>query len=91
MPYADLVFRGGPVFTADTVRSRATAVAVAGGRIVAVGHEVDDLVGPGTEVVDLRGRMLVPGAGAASPRSNAAFMSRLKRPEVVSKKQLPYS
>ncbi|MDL9978548.1 amidohydrolase [Microbacterium sp. ASV49] len=61
MPYADLVFTGGPVFTANTVRSRASAVAVAGGRIVAVGHDVSDLIGPSTEVVDLRGRMLVPG------------------------------
>jgi len=62
MPYADLVFTGGPVFTANTVRSRTDAVAVSGGRIVAVGgDEVRDLVGPTTEVVDLRGRMLLPG------------------------------
>lgn len=61
MPAADLVFTGGGVFTADTVRSRASAVAVAGGRIVAVGHDVSDLVGPDTEVVDLAGRLLVPG------------------------------
>ncbi|WP_109210563.1 MULTISPECIES: amidohydrolase [Microbacterium] len=62
MWHADLVFTGGPVFTANTVRSRASAVAVRGGRIVAVGEgEVQDLVGPSTEVVDLRGRMLLPG------------------------------
>nr|WP_274635936.1 amidohydrolase [Microbacterium bovistercoris] len=61
MPYADLVFSGGPVFTANTVRSRASAVAVTAGRIVAVGHDLGELVGPRTEVVDLRGRMLVPG------------------------------
>lgn len=61
MPYADLVFTGGPVFTSDAVRSRASAVAVGGGRIVAVGRDVDDLIGPATEVVDLGGRMLVPG------------------------------
>lgn len=62
MTYADLVFAGGPVFTADTVRSRATAVAVTGGRIVAVGgYAVRDLIGPSTEVVDLGGRLLVPG------------------------------
>ena len=62
MPHADLVFTGGPVFTANTVRSRAQSVAVTGGRIVAVGgDDLGDLVGPGTEVVDLRGRMLVPG------------------------------
>jgi predicted amidohydrolase YtcJ len=61
MAYADLVFAGGPVFTANSVRSRASAVAVADGRIVAVGHDVSDLIGPSTEVVDLAGRLLVPG------------------------------
>lgn len=62
MPHADLVFAGGPVFTADAARSRATAVAVTDGRIVAVGGDaVRELVGPRTELVDLRGRMLVPG------------------------------
>lgn len=61
MASADLVFTGGPVFTADTVRSRASAVAVSGGRIVAVGHDLSDLVGARTEVVDLAGRLLVPG------------------------------
>ncbi len=42
--------------------SLATSVAVRGERIVAVGHdEVHDLIGPTTEVVDLGGRLLVPG------------------------------
>ncbi|NLP84452.1 amidohydrolase family protein [Microbacterium sp. CFH 90308] len=62
MPHADLVFTGGPVFTANTVRSRARSVAVKDGRIVAVGgDEIGDLVGPSTEIVDVHGRMLIPG------------------------------
>ncbi|MFJ7159394.1 amidohydrolase [Streptomyces sp. NPDC101118] len=62
MTQADLVFTGGPVFTADPARTRATSLAVVGDRIAAVGHdEVRELVGPGTEVVDLRGKLLVPG------------------------------
>lgn len=62
MQPADTVFVDGPVFTADTVRSRASAVAVSDGRIVAVGHEeVRELIGANTEVIDLSGRMLVPG------------------------------
>lgn len=62
MADADLVFTGGKVFTADAVRSTATAVAVSGDRIVAVGYdEILDLVGPATEVVDLEGGLLVPG------------------------------
>lgn len=63
--HADLVFRGGPVFTASATRERASAVAVRGDRIIAVGHDRDpwvaDLTGPDTEVVDLAGRLLVPG------------------------------
>ncbi|MER7762430.1 amidohydrolase [Streptomyces sp. NPDC097619] len=60
--HADLVFTGGPVHTVDATRPFATSVAVRGERIVAVGHdEVRELIGPGTEVVDLDGRLLIPG------------------------------
>ncbi|MFG3367507.1 amidohydrolase [Streptomyces sp. NPDC048156] len=59
---ADLVFTGGPVHTLSPARSRATSVAVRGERIVAVGHDdVRELIGPATEVVDLAGKLLVPG------------------------------
>ncbi|MCT9093713.1 amidohydrolase [Streptomyces sp. ASQP_92] len=59
---ADLVFTGGPVLTLDAARSRATTVAVTGDRITAVGHdEVRELIGPKTEVVDLGGKLLIPG------------------------------
>lgn len=61
MTYADLLFRGGPVFTADPVRRRAGAVAVKDGRILAVGDDLEELVGPATERVDLGGRLLTPG------------------------------
>lgn len=62
MTHADLVLFNGPVLTVDPARRWATAVAVRGGRIVAVGHdEVRELVGPRTETVDLAGRLLVPG------------------------------
>ncbi|MFJ3987993.1 amidohydrolase [Streptomyces sp. NPDC090032] len=59
---ADLVFTGGPVHTLSPARSRATSVAVRGERIVAVGHDdVRELIGPATEVVNLAGKLLVPG------------------------------
>ncbi|NUU24664.1 MAG: amidohydrolase family protein, partial [Streptomycetaceae bacterium] len=62
MQHADLVLFNGPVFTADAARRWARAVAVRAGRIVAVGHdEVRELIGPRTEIVDLRGRLLLPG------------------------------
>ena len=54
----DLVFTGGALFNTP----RATSLAVQDGRIVAVGgDDVRELAGPGTEVVDLRGRLLLPG------------------------------
>ncbi|GAA5213258.1 amidohydrolase [Streptomyces thinghirensis] len=59
---ADLVLTGGPVHTLSPARTRATSVAVRGERVVAVGHdEVRELIGPRTEVVDLRGKLLIPG------------------------------
>ncbi|MFE6099320.1 amidohydrolase [Streptomyces laurentii] len=62
MSTADLVFTGGPVFTGDPARTRASSLAVTGERITAVGHdEVKELIGPRTEVVDLGGRLLIPG------------------------------
>ncbi|MDT9695752.1 amidohydrolase [Streptomyces sp. P17] len=58
--HADLLFTGGPVLTPEG--RTATAVAVTGGRITAVGREeVRELAGPRTEVVDLAGRLLLPG------------------------------
>ncbi|MEU5539148.1 amidohydrolase, partial [Streptomyces sp. NPDC020362] len=58
--HADLLFTGGPVLT--PAGRTATAVAVTGDRITAVGHgELRELTGPRTEVVDLAGRLLLPG------------------------------
>ncbi|GAA5020701.1 hypothetical protein GCM10025734_75140 [Kitasatospora paranensis] len=62
MHQADLVFTNGPVHTVDSAGTRASSLAVTGERITAVGHdEVRELIGPGTEVVDLQGRLLLPG------------------------------
>jgi predicted amidohydrolase YtcJ len=60
---ADLIFVNGAVYTLDAARRWARAVAVKDGRIVLVGWDdaVGDLRDEETEVVDLRGRMLLPG------------------------------
>jgi predicted amidohydrolase YtcJ len=60
--YADLLFAGGPIYTADAGRPWARAVAVRDGRILAMGREAEsgELRGAATEVVDLRGRLLLP-------------------------------
>lgn len=60
---ADLVLRHGRVFTAEPDTPLAEAVAVREGRLVTVGKDaaVEPLVGPATTVIDLRGRLVVPG------------------------------
>jgi predicted amidohydrolase YtcJ len=60
---ATLVMRGGKVLTMDANRSVASAVAVYGNRIVAIGDDasVSSYIGPDTKVVELAGRSVVPG------------------------------
>ena len=60
---ADVVLRGGKVVTMDAKRSVAQAVAVRGGRIEFVGSDADaaSRIGPSTKVIELGGRMLMPG------------------------------
>jgi predicted amidohydrolase YtcJ len=60
---AELVLVNGTVLTVDAANSVAQAVAIAGGKIVAVGTNdaVRARVGPATQVVDLRGRTATPG------------------------------
>jgi predicted amidohydrolase YtcJ len=60
---ADLVLRNGVIVTLEAGRPRAEALAARGETIVAVGSwsEVEAYVGPRTEVIDLRGRLAVPG------------------------------
>jgi predicted amidohydrolase YtcJ len=62
-PAADLIITNAKVWTVDKSRPAAQAVAVLGDRIVAVGSnaEVDAWRGPQTEVVDARGKLLLPG------------------------------
>jgi predicted amidohydrolase YtcJ len=60
---ADLILQNAVVHTVDAVRPTADAVAVEGGRIVAVGSvdDVEGVRGPTTRVVDLGGAMVLPG------------------------------
>src|ERR1017187_425450 len=60
---ADVALFGGSVYTADREYPWAEAVAIEGGRIVGVGSEqsVRELCGPGTQAVNLAGRLVLPG------------------------------
>ena len=63
----DLILGGGRVFTADDAKPRAEAVAIRGDRIIAVGSdaEVRALAGPSTRIIELAGRVVVPGINDA--------------------------
>src|SRR5688572_16604760 len=60
---ATLVLRNGKVATVDSTKPEAEAIAMRGPTILAVGtnEEIDELVGDSTEVIDLNGRMAMPG------------------------------
>jgi predicted amidohydrolase YtcJ len=60
---ADLILQSGRVWTGEEAKPEAQALAVRGGRIVAVGSdaEVAPLRGPRTALIDAKGRRVLPG------------------------------
>ena len=62
-PAADIVLLDGGIYTVDASRSWAEAAAIRKGRIVSVGDNasIKALIGPSTEVIELDGRMAMPG------------------------------
>jgi predicted amidohydrolase YtcJ len=60
---ADAIYSGGTIVTVNELQPSAEAVAVRGGRIMAVGYRDDvmKLKGPKTQLVDLAGKTLLPG------------------------------
>ena len=79
-PAADLVVRGAAVTTVDPARPKAEAVAVRGGRIVAVGSdaEVAGRIGARTRVVEGRGRTVLPGFQDAHVHPPASGLEALR-------------
>ena len=60
---ADLVLTNGKIVTVDSLRPEAEAMAVTGGTITALGTsaEIDDYIGEATQVIDLDGKLAIPG------------------------------
>lgn len=60
---ADLVLHNGKILTVDNSFSTGQAVAISGNQITAVGSNEDimKLAGPATQVIDLKGRTVIPG------------------------------
>ncbi|GGI85598.1 hypothetical protein GCM10011581_23350 [Saccharopolyspora subtropica] len=75
----EVAFVGGRVATMDAARSFTDAVLVRDGRITAVGHDaVRDRATPSAELVDLRGRLLLPGFHDAHVHPVFGGMQRLR-------------
>jgi predicted amidohydrolase YtcJ len=64
---ADLILLNGKVFTANSLQPHAQAVAIRGERIIAVGTsaEIKSLAGVKTRLIDLQGRVVIPGINDA--------------------------
>ena len=60
---ADVIFKGGKIYTLNPDMPRAKAVACKNGRIVALGDEsaIEGFKGKNTEVVDIEGGTILPG------------------------------
>ncbi len=77
---ADLIVHGGTIHTLDEDNPAAQSLAVRNGRFVAVGSrgEVDNLRGPGTEVMDHRDAVITPGFIDAHSHPAGAGVRELK-------------
>lgn len=70
----DVILHNGKVFTADTAKLWAEALAITGDRISAVGSEgeVMKLKGSRTQVIDLKSHLLIPGINDAHAHIGAS-------------------
>jgi predicted amidohydrolase YtcJ len=90
---ADLVIHNGKVVTVDDSLPEAEAVAARDGRIVFVGSSADSqaFIGPDTEVIDLDGKLMIPGfqeghghfMGIGSAMLNVNLMGTTSYQEVI--------
>ena len=60
---ADTVFKGANIITVDPNTPHAQALAMKDGKFVGVGSDsdIEGLIGPGTNIQDMRGKTIVPG------------------------------
>ena len=93
MRHADLVVVEGDIRTMDVGVPRVQALAVTGGRVIALGRTEDirSLAGPGTKVMDAGGRLVLPGfqdthihlADGGFKYSQTCDLTRVRSPEAL--------
>ena len=64
---ADIILKNGKIFTSDTARLYAEAIAIKGERIIRIGKgiDVEKYAGATTKVIDLKGATVIPGINDA--------------------------
>lgn len=62
-PPADLILSNGKIYTVNEANPQAEAIAVRGGKIIAIGTTADisKLKGANTKAIDLKGKLVLPG------------------------------
>ena len=90
---ADLVITNGKIVTVENGAPQAEAIAIRGGRIVAIGTaaEMKALIGPATEVIDVKGQLVIPGfieghghfTGVGTAQLNLNLMNTTSWDEIV--------
>jgi hypothetical protein len=90
---ANVIYLNGKLFSADSLYQNATAVAIAGERILAVGSDAEmrKLADANTQIIDLQGAFVMPGLieghghfmGLGSSLVNLNLMSTRSWPEIV--------
>jgi predicted amidohydrolase YtcJ len=80
MTYADLTLINGKVLTIDSVFTVASAIAISDDRIIAVGtnSQIRKLTGRATEIIDLKGRTVIPGLNDSHLHPDMASLSELE-------------
>lgn len=60
---ADTIFNHGKIWTGDSSNPNASAIAIRGNKIIAIGSndEIKKLVGSSTKIIDLKGKRITPG------------------------------
>jgi predicted amidohydrolase YtcJ len=79
---ADLILHGGKIVTVDRAFSIQQALAIGGGKVLLAGDDaaVLKLKGAQTEVIDLRGRTVIPGLIDSHVHAVAASMTEFDHP-----------
>lgn len=73
---ADLAIKNGQIWTVDEQLPKAEALAIGGNEILFVGSDdhIEDWIGPNTQVLDMEGRLVLPGFNDSHTHFVAASM-----------------